>query len=82
MADDKSIRAHIADLVAEEHDLRRKLAAGEISADAEHARLRSIEVELDQSWDLLRQREARRETGGNPDEATARSEDVVEKYLG
>ena len=82
MADDTSIRAHIADLVAEEHDLRRKLGAGVFSADEEHARLQHLEVELDQCWDLLRQRGARRDTGANPDEATARSEDVVEKYIG
>jgi predicted nuclease with TOPRIM domain len=82
MADDTSIREHISELVAEEHELRRKLAQREISAEEEHARLRHLEAELDQCWDLLRQRDARREFGENPDEAALRSEDVVEKYLG
>jgi predicted nuclease with TOPRIM domain len=82
MADDKSIREHISELVSEERELRRKLVDREISADDEHARLRRIEAELDQCWDLLRQRDARREFGENPDDAKPRSEDVVEKYLG
>jgi hypothetical protein len=82
MADDKEIRSHIGDLVAEEHRLREKRSRAEIPADAEHARLREIETELDQAWDLLRQREARREFGENPDEARIRPEDVVERYEG
>jgi hypothetical protein len=82
MADDKSIREHISELVSEERELRRKLVDREISAEDEHARLRRIEIELDQCWDLLRQRDARREFGENADDAKARSEDVVEKYLG
>jgi hypothetical protein len=82
MADDKSIREHISELVAEERELRRKLGDREINADDEQGRLRHLETELDQCWDLLRQRDARREFGDNPDEATVRSEDVVEKYLG
>jgi Protein of unknown function (DUF2630) len=82
MADDKEIRSHIGDLVAEERRLREKRSRAEISADAEHARLREIETELDQAWDLLRQREARREFGEDPDEARIRPEDVVERYEG
>jgi hypothetical protein len=82
MADDTSIRAHINALVAEERELRTKLSRGEISADEEHSRLRHLETELDQYWDLLRQRDARRQYGENPDDASVRSEDVVEKYLG
>jgi Protein of unknown function (DUF2630) len=82
MADDKEIRSHIGDLVAEERRLRDKRSRAEVSADAEHARLREIETELDQAWDLLRQREARREFGENPDEARIRPEDVVERYEG
>jgi predicted nuclease with TOPRIM domain len=82
MADDTGIRARISDLVDQERELRQRLSQGQISVDEEHDRLRSIETELDQCWDLLRQREARREFGENPDEAQVRSEDVVEKYLG
>ena len=82
MADDEEIRSHIGQLVAEERELRDKRSRSEISADAEHSRLRAIETELDQAWDLLRQRDARREFGENPDAATPRSEDVVEHYEG
>ena len=81
MTTDKGIHDHISELVAEEKSLRSKLARGEISRDDEHARLSSLEVELDQAWDLLRQRSAKRQYGGQPDEATERSADVVEKYL-
>ncbi|WP_432893871.1 DUF2630 family protein [Kribbella sp. CA-245084] len=81
MSDDKSIIGRIDDLVAEEKDLRAKHAAGTISDADEHARLKAVEVELDQCWDLLRQRRARREFGENPDDAQARSADTVEGYL-
>ncbi|MER7247354.1 DUF2630 family protein [Kribbella sp. NPDC000426] len=81
MSDDKTISSRINDLVAEEKDLRSKHAAGEISDTDEHARLKAVEIELDQCWDLLRQRRARREFGENPDDAQARSADTVEGYL-
>ena len=55
---------------------------GEITVDEEHARLRSVEVELDQCWDLLRQRRAKREFGQDPDDAEVRSERTVEGYTG
>jgi hypothetical protein len=80
--DDTSIRARITDLVHEERELRARLGRHEITADEEHARLRDVEAELDQCWDLLRQRDARREFGENPDEAAARPSDVVENYRG
>ncbi len=82
MADDAAIHQHISALVDEEHELRRKRAAGEIARDEEHARLAAIEVELDQAWDLLRQREAKRQYADNPDSAEQRSPGVVEGYLG
>ena len=72
--DDTSIRARITDLVEEERELRAKLGRREITADEEHARLRDVEAELDQCWDLLRQRDARREYGENPDDASGSSE--------
>ncbi|SDU12470.1 DUF2630 family protein [Jiangella alkaliphila] len=75
------IRSRINALVEDEHDLRQRLQAGEISTDDEHARLRQVEEQLDQCWDLLRQRRARVEAGQNPDEAAARPVDEVEKYL-
>jgi predicted nuclease with TOPRIM domain len=82
MADDKTFRERIAELVAEERELRRRLSQREITADEEHTRLRELETELDQCWDLLRQRDAKREFGENPDDASARPGDVVEKYIG
>jgi PP-loop superfamily ATP-utilizing enzyme len=53
---DDDIQGRIKGLVEREHELRRRLAAGEITAADEHADLARIEVELDQAWDLLRQR--------------------------
>ncbi len=80
--DDTTIRRHIHDLVAEEHSLRDRLARGEISRDEEHSRLQHIETELDQCWDLLRQRDARRHVGDDPEGARVRPPDVVEGYQG
>lgn len=81
MTTDKGIHEHINHLVAEEKSLREQLGKGDISRDEERARLRALEIELDQAWDLLRQRKALRETGGSADDAAERSPDVVEKYL-
>jgi hypothetical protein len=82
VASDKNPLAHIRDLVDEERELRARLQRHEIGADEEHERLRALEVELDQCWDLLRQRRALRETGGDPREAHLRPPDEVEGYLG
>ena len=78
--DDTTIHQHITDLVATERSLREKLGRGEITADEEHQRLAQVETELDRLWDLLRQREAKREFGEDPDEAQERSADTVEHY--
>ena len=82
MTEDLDIQHRIHALIDEEHQLRSALQAGSISVDEEHARLRSLEVELDQCWDLLRQRRARREFGQDPDGAEVRSERTVEGYTG
>jgi hypothetical protein len=79
--DDKQILSHIDELIATEHDLRGKLAAGDLSTDEEHAELRSVEEALDQCWDLLRQRRARREYGEDPASAQSRPLNEVEGYL-
>ncbi|MBD7980272.1 MULTISPECIES: DUF2630 family protein [Oerskovia] len=81
MTEDRGIRQYIGDLVAEERRLRDELAGGEISASEEHERLRAIETELDQCWDLLRQRDAAREFGSDPDAASIRDAGTVEHYL-
>ncbi len=79
--DDKQIFEHIDELIKTEHDLRARLAAGELSTEQEHAQLRSAEQELDQCWDLLRQRRARREIGEDPVAAEVRPVGEVEGYL-
>ncbi|OBJ48624.1 DUF2630 family protein [Mycobacterium sp. 1423905.2] len=78
---DNDTLAHIRNLVAQEKQLRAQVQQGDISAEEEHARLRRLETELDQCWDLLRQRRALRETGGDPREAQVRPADEVEGYL-
>jgi hypothetical protein len=78
--DDKQIMANIGELIETEHKLRQQLAAGELSSAEEHEQLRAAEVALDQCWDLLRQRRARREFGENPAEAAARPVSEVEGY--
>jgi Protein of unknown function (DUF2630) len=78
--DDKKIMATIGDLIDTEHKLREQLANGELSSTEEHERLRSAEEALDQCWDLLRQRRARREFGESPDEAASRPVSEVEHY--
>jgi Protein of unknown function (DUF2630) len=79
--DDKEILGHIDELIRTEHELRAKVANGELSSDRERAELRSVEASLDQCWDLLRQRRARREFGENPNEAASRPVSEVEGYL-
>ncbi|MGE2816503.1 DUF2630 family protein [Mycobacterium heidelbergense] len=79
---DSDALAHIRDLVAEEKALRAQLQRRDITESEEHERLRRVEIELDQCWDLLRQRRALRETGGDPKEAAVRPPGQVEGYLG
>jgi hypothetical protein len=78
---DRDILAEVNQLVAEERELRAKVQHREIDETEEHQRLRSVEVQLDQCWDLLRQRRALRETGQDPDQAQVRPPDQVEGYL-
>jgi hypothetical protein len=78
---DQSIAAHIEKLVDEEHQLRnREQTDSDDQLDADRERLRAVEVELDRCWDLLRQRRALRDAGGNPDDAELRDADTVEHY--
>jgi hypothetical protein len=77
--DDSQIHASIEKLVAEEHELWEREGAGN-AVDEDRTRLRELKVSLDQCWDLLRQRQALREAGLDPDAAQARRADVVEGY--
>jgi fucose permease len=78
--DDKEILARISGLIQTEHELRSQLATGQLSSEQERERLRSAEEALDQCWDLLRQRRARREFGEDPDAAAVRPAVEVEGY--
>ena len=80
---DESITARIENLVAEEHVLRSREqsdAADDDALEADQQRLRDVEIELDRCWDLLRQRRAARDAGGNPDSVSVRDANTVERY--
>jgi hypothetical protein len=77
--DDADVIRRIGALVDEEHALERSVGRegpDEVTAE----RLRDLEVALDQCWDLLRQRRARREMGDDPNAAKVRPPEVVERY--
>jgi hypothetical protein len=76
--DDKSLLGRIHELVDEEKQLR---AANRGLSGDDRQRLTVVERELDQCWDLLRQRRAREEFGEDPDSAKTRPVDEVESYL-
>jgi hypothetical protein len=77
--EDPQIHGAIDQMVEEEHKLWEREAAGE-ATDADRERLAELKVSLDQCWDLLRQRRARRDAGLNPESAELRSPRVVESY--
>lgn len=81
MDKDHDILSQVDKLVAEERDLRDKLQHKDIDETEEHQRLRAVEVQLDQCWDLLRQRRALRDAGQDPDKAEVRPAGEVEGYL-
>jgi hypothetical protein len=78
---DPSIHDEISRLVAAEHELRTHLASGDGASDAQRAELERLEKSLDQCWDLLRQRDAKREFGADPGDAKVRDPNTVEGYL-
>jgi hypothetical protein len=78
--DDGQIHGTIEQLVTEEHELWERESTG-TATDGDRRRLEELKVSLDQCWDLLRQRRARRGAGLDPEGAKARPEDVVERYL-
>jgi hypothetical protein len=81
LVDDAQIHSTIERLVAEEHELWQRESAGN-AGDDDRQRLQQLQVALDQSWDLLRQRRALREAGRDPDGAELRAPGVVEHYEG
>jgi hypothetical protein len=76
---DNDVHGMIESLVREEHELWDREAQGSAS-DSDRRRLNEIKVQLDQYWDLLRQRRALREFGLDDDAAQPRRPDVVENY--
>jgi hypothetical protein len=78
--DDDAVLSQINDLVAEEHRLLESSRAGEGLDAKEEARLKTVEVALDQCWDLLRQRRASRHAGRDPENAHVRDATTVEGY--
>ena len=76
----ENVMGSIEKLAHEEHELREREGRGE-ATDADRERLQTIEVALDQCWDLLRQRRARKAVGLDPDEAQVRDAGTVEGYL-
>jgi Protein of unknown function (DUF2630) len=78
--DDQDVIGRINQLAHEEHQLFEKESKGEAS-EADRERLKHLEVSLDQCWDLLHQRRARKSAGLNPDDAQVRDETTVEGYL-
>jgi Protein of unknown function (DUF2630) len=79
LVEDPQIHGAIDRMVAEEHELWEREAAGD-ATDADRRRLEALRVSLDQCWDLLRQRRARRDAGQAPDGAELRPPEVVERY--
>ncbi|MBW0115468.1 DUF2630 family protein [Pseudonocardia abyssalis] len=77
--DDDELHHRIDELVAEEHRLERSHVGSALSGE-EKARLDQLGVQLDRTWDLLRQRDARRRAGLDPDGATERDAGTVEGY--
>jgi hypothetical protein len=71
---------HINELASEEERLYASANDGSGLSTEERKRLEEIKVELDRSYDLLHQRQARTAFGQNPDDAELRSEEVVERY--
>jgi hypothetical protein len=78
---DADILSKDRELVDEEHALRASVGAGAIGLKEEHQRLQLVEHSLDQCWDLLRQRESRREAGQDLNPVSVRSVDEVERHL-
>jgi hypothetical protein len=79
--EDQVLIDRINELAGTEHELFEKESRGEATR-ADRERMKQLEVTLDQCWDLLHQRRARRSAGMNPDEAKVREPEVVEGYEG
>jgi len=79
--DDAKVIGHIDELAREEHALFERESHGK-ATEADLKRLQQLETMLDQCWDLLRQRRAKREFGQDPSEAEVRDPKTVKNYIG
>jgi Protein of unknown function (DUF2630) len=79
--EDQKVIDRINELAREEHDLFQRESRGE-ATEQDRERMKRLEVTLDQCWDLLHQRRARRNAGLDPDQARVRNPETVEGYLG
>jgi hypothetical protein len=79
--EDLDVIGRINELAHEEHEIFGREARGE-ATEEERQRLKRLEVTLDQCWDLLHQRRARRDAGQDPGDATVRDAETVEGYEG
>lgn len=82
MTSDGDLLKRVKALVDEEHALRGRATESASNRGSDRPRLAELERSLDQCWDLLRQRQALRDSGHDPDEASVRPEEQVEKYIG
>lgn len=73
---DQSVLQRINELVGQEH----QMLAREANSDEDQRRLRALQVELDQCWDLLRRRRALRTVGQDAEKAQVRPPEIVEEY--
>ncbi|MHA7282557.1 DUF2630 family protein [Arthrobacter sp. TMS2-4] len=78
--DNQDILQRIQTLVQEEHDLRDQPQGAEADQQDHATRLKQVEEELDQCWDLLRRRRAKADAGEDPADADARPVSQVEGY--
>lgn len=78
--DDPQVLGQIQQMIEDEHRLRDRMSDPDTDREAARNELARLEERLDQCWDLLRQRRARREFGENPDDATVRPASEVEAY--
>lgn len=78
--DDRPMFERINELAREEEELWERAGDGDGLSTRQRERLETIRVELDQCYDLLHQRQGRRDAGQDPDEARVRPADVIERY--
>lgn len=79
--EDSNVMQHIDSLAREEHELFERESNG-TATTKDQERLRQLQAMLDQCWDLLRQRRAKREFGQNPDDAQPRDAKTIKGYVG